>query len=186
MPILSQEPDVYPDTLLTDEPIVCPSDSRWWAIYTLARREKDLMRRLRQMSIPHYGALVKRRYRSPSGRLRHSYVPLFQGYVFVLADAEQRQQAFSTNCISQCLPVPNGDQFVFDLRQIKRLIDADAPLTPEARIEPGMAVRIKSGSMAGTEGYVVKRHGQERLVVAVRFLQQGASVLLEDVQLERV
>ena len=34
------------------------------------------------------------------------------------------------------------------------------------------------------EGIVVKRRGKDWLVVAVRFLQQGASVLLEDFQVE--
>jgi transcriptional antiterminator RfaH len=186
VPILPKEPDVYPDTLLADCEAAAPDGREWFAIYTIARREKDFMRRLRQMAIPHYGPLIKRRSRSPSGRVRHSYVPLFPGYVFLLADAEQRQQAYTTNCISRCLPIPDVAQLVHDLRQIQGLIQLDAPLTPEARIQPGMLVRIKSGSMAGTEGTVIKRHGHERLVVAVTFLQQGASVLLEDVQLERL
>jgi hypothetical protein len=36
------------------------------------------------------------------------------------------------------------------------------------------------------EGTVVKRRGEERLVVAVRFLNQGVSMELEDVDLERL
>jgi hypothetical protein len=36
------------------------------------------------------------------------------------------------------------------------------------------------------EGVVVKRRGEQRLVVAVRFLNQGASIELEDVDLERI
>ena len=186
MPILPREPDVYPESLLEKSNPELPADMQWWAVYTLARREKDLMRRLRQMSITHYGPLIKRRRRSPSGRVRHSYVPLFPGYVFLCANEEQRQLALTTNCVSRCLSIPDVVQLWRDLKQIHRLINTDAPLTPEARIEPGMMVRIKSGSMIGTEGHVIKRHGQERLVVAVQFLQQGASVLLEDVQLERI
>ncbi len=71
-----------------------------------------------------------------------------------------------------------------DLQQIRRLIELDAPLTIEARIEPGRRVRVRSGSMAGLEGTVTKRRGKDWLVVAVEFLQQGASVLLEDFQVE--
>ncbi len=186
MPILPKEPDVYPETLFDRSEFDLPENTQWWAVYTLARREKDLMRRLRQMSIAHYGPMIKRRSRSPSGRVRHAYVPLFAGYVFLLANEEQRYQALTTNCVSRCLAIPDADQLWHDLLQIRQLIEFDAPLTPEARIEPGMMVRIKSGSMIGTEGHVIKRHGQERLVVAVQFLQQGASVLLEDVQLERI
>ena len=75
---------------------------------------------------------------------------------------------------------------VDDLRSIKRLIDTDQPLTPEARLEPGQLVRVRSGALRGLEGTVVKRSGEQRLLVAVRFLNQGASIELEDVDLERL
>jgi transcription antitermination factor NusG len=47
-------------------------------------------------------------------------------------------------------------------------------------------VRVKSGPLRGVEGMVVKRRGEQRLVVAVRFLNQGASIELEDVDVERL
>jgi transcriptional antiterminator RfaH len=73
-----------------------------------------------------------------------------------------------------------------DLRGIKRLIDIDKPLTPEARLEPGQLVRVRSGPLRGTEGTVVGRKGSQRLIVAVHFLNQGASIELEDVDVERL
>ncbi|MFM9194583.1 MAG: transcription termination/antitermination protein NusG, partial [Planctomycetia bacterium] len=84
------------------------------------------------------------------------------------------------------LPIGDAAGFVADLRNIKRLIDTDRPLTPEALLEPGQPVRVRSGPLRGLEGTVVKRRGSERLVVAVRFLNQGASIELEDVDLERL
>ena len=75
---------------------------------------------------------------------------------------------------------------VNDLRAIKRLIDTERPLTPEARLEPGLTVRVRTGALRGLEGTVIKRRGTERLMVAVRFLNQGASIELEDVDLERL
>ncbi|HTM54638.1 MAG TPA: transcription termination/antitermination NusG family protein [Pirellulales bacterium] len=180
MPILPSEPDLHPAELF-DQP---DGQSSWWAMYTLARREKELMRRLRIVDIPYYGPLVHKRSRSPGGRVRESYVPLFASYVFVRASEEQRQQALATGCVSRVLQVANGEQLVHDLRQIRRLIELDAPLTIESRIEPGQRVRVRSGLMTGLEGTVVKRRGRDWLVVAVEFLQQGASVLLEDFQVE--
>jgi transcription antitermination factor NusG len=73
---------------------------------------------------------------------------------------------------------------VDDLRAIKRLVDSEQPLSPEARLEPGQPVRVRSGPLAGMEGTVIRRRGAERLLVAVRFLNQGASIELEDVDLE--
>jgi len=182
MPILPSEPDLFPAQLL--EANDSHAQGPWWAMYTMARREKELMRRLRALGIPFYGPMVAKRTRSPAGRSRTSYVPLFASYVFVCGDELQRHQALATNCVSRCLSVPNSEQLVHDLRQIRRLIDLDAPLTIEARIETGQRVRVRSGSMSGLEGTVIKRRGKDWLVVAVEFLQQGASVMLEDFQVE--
>jgi transcription antitermination factor NusG len=185
MPILPQEPDLWPENLFTEE-AVAAGGGKWWALYTLPRREKDLMRRLRRMEIPFYGPMVKRRSRSPAGRSRTSYVPLFAGYVFLFGTEEQRYKSLTTNCVSRCLEVRDGRELAEDLRQIHQLICSDAPLTPEARIEAGMRIRVRSGPLMGLEGVVIKRRGAERLLVIVHFLQQGASVQLEDYQVERI
>jgi transcriptional antiterminator RfaH len=182
MPILPREPDIYPAELFA-RPDERQADT-WWAMYTLARREKELMRRLRAMDIGFYSPLVPKRTRSPGGRVRESFVPLFASYVFVCGTDHQRQQALTSNCISRCLQVSDTWRLVADLRQVQRLIELGAPLTIEARIEPGQRVRVRSGPMLGLEGTVVKRRGKDWLVVAVEFLQQGASVLLEDFQVE--
>jgi transcriptional antiterminator RfaH len=184
MPILPSEPDIHPPALLDASAAAAPADAQWWVMYTMARREKELARRLRTLDISFYSPLVVKRTRSPAGRVRQSYVPLFASYVFVRCSDEERQRALATNCVSRSLSVPDGTGLVRDLRQIQRLIELDAPLTIEARIEPGQRVRVKSGPMAGLEGTVVKRRGRDWLVVAVEFLQQGASVLLEDFQVE--
>jgi transcriptional antiterminator RfaH len=184
MPILPREPDVYPDDLLDESQVLLAQQSPWWALYTKARREKDLMRRLRGMEIPFYGPLAPRKTRSSNGRVRVSHNPLFPGYVFLCGDEEQRRLALTTNCISRILPVVDTSDLVRDLRQVQRLILCDAPLTAEARLQPGMRVRVRSGALAGVEGVVIKRRGKDRLLVAVHFLQQGASVSLEDYEVE--
>jgi len=185
MPILPQEPDIYPEDLLSAA-LPEGESPRWWALYTLPRREKELMRRLRRMELAFYGPMIKRRNRSAAGRVRTSYVALFPGYVFLRGDDEHRYRAMTTNCVSRCLEVPDGAQLAHDLLQVFRLIRSDAPLTPEAQIEAGMRVRVRGGPLMGMEGIVIRRRGGERLLVMVQFLQQGASVQLEDYQVERI
>src|SRR5207244_6621922 len=104
--------------------------------------------------------------------------------VFMRAEEEARRRALATNCISRTLTVPDGESLAADLRQIRRLILANVPLTPEARIQPGTAVRVRGGPLSGVEGGVVRRQDKERLLGAVRFLQQGASLVLEDFEVE--
>jgi transcription antitermination factor NusG len=144
------------------------------------------MRKLEAAEIPFYAPLVRRRLRSPGGRTRDSFVPLFPGYVFSRVDDEERRAALATNTVARWIPIGDERMLVEDLRAIKRLVDSEQPLTPEARLEPGQVVRIRSGALRGLEGTVVKRRGTQRLMVAVRFLNQGASIELEDVDLERL
>lgn len=184
MPILPKQRDVFPDDLLDVANDVPGGPRRWLVLYTLARREKDLMRKLEAADVSFFAPLVSRRLRSSGGRTRTSFVPLFPGYVFCRADEEERRAALATNCVSRWISAGDERMLVGDLRSIKRLVDTEQPLTPEARLEPGQPVRVRSGPLVGIEGTVVKRRGMERLVVAVRFLNQGASIELEDVDLE--
>ena len=196
VPILPKQPDIFPPGLLeaVGSPVGdmglledgIPPDARWVAFYTLSRREKDLMRKLEAASIPFYSPLIRRRLHSPGGRTRVSHVPLFPGYVFSLVDDDRRRAALATNTVARWLPIVDEVALVADLRAIKRLIETDRPLTPEARLEPGQLVRVRTGALRGLEGTVVKRRGEERLLVAVRFLNQGASIELEDIDLEAI
>jgi transcriptional antiterminator RfaH len=186
MPILPRQRDLFPADLLTADPPAGDELPRWVAFYTLSRREKDLMRKLEAAEVPFYAPLIRRRLKSAGGRVRDSHVPLFSGYVFSRVDDDQRRAALATNTIARWLPIVDETALLADLRTIKRLIDTDQPLAPEARIEPGQLVRVRSGPLWGLEGTVERRHGTQRLVVAVRFLNQGASVELEDVDLETI
>ena len=123
MPILAHEPDMFPESLL-DQPAESLDDS-WFAMYTLARQEKELMRKLRPLKIAHYGPMIHQRKRSPQGRIRTSYVPLFTGYVFVRDDEVARHDAVSTGCISRCLPVTEHEELIEDLRRIRQLVITD-------------------------------------------------------------
>ncbi len=84
----------------------------------------------------------------------------------------------------QIAPIEDAEALVKDLRQIQRLIHMDVPLSIESRLEPGQLVRVKNGSFAGYEGTIVQRMQETRLIVCVRFMEQGVSVKLDDCQLE--
>lgn len=184
MPILAKEIDLFPENLLDVAQLAERVDSKWWALYTRSRHEKQLMRQLASMEVPFYGPLVERRHRSPNGRIRTTFEPLFSNYVFIYGDGSQRYQSLTTNCVSQCYEVKDGQQLADDLRWIARLIEVGQPVTPETRLKTGDRVRVKTGVFAGFEGTILRRDKETRLLVGVNFAQQGASVLLDDCQLE--
>jgi transcription antitermination factor NusG len=184
VPILKQEQSIFPENLLEDFALD-QRDRRWWVIYTKARQEKALSRELLAYHIPFYLPLVKKTILTKQ-RKRVSFVPLFAGYVFILANETERVKSLTTNRVSRILTVNDPEQLVFDLEQLRRLITSDAPLTLEQKLAPGDKVRIKQGSLMGLEGTVLVRRGVTRLLVSVNFLQQGASVEVDDYLLEQI
>ncbi len=183
MPLLKQETDLFPNNLFE---LSQATSNPWWVMYTLSRQEKKLMRQLERLEIPFYSPTIARRYRAANGRLRTSIEPLFSNYVFVCGEEPVRYSAVCTGSVSRWMPVPNPLDLVTDLRQIRDLIATEAPLAPEQRIEAGNRVRVKTGPFKGFEGVVIRRENQIRLLVSVRYMGQGASVALDDCQLDAI
>ena len=192
MPILAEEPCLFPDDLFqeptdAEQPDGSASERVWWVIYTKSRQEKSLARDLRGYRIPFYLPLVPRDHLIHGCRV-HAYIPVFPGYVFLFGSPDERVDALTTNRISRILPVPAPmqNQLLGDLRQLASLIAIGAPLTVEQRLSPGRRVRIRCGPMAGIEGTIVQRRGADRLLIAVRFLQQGVSVEINDFMVDPI
>jgi transcription antitermination factor NusG len=182
MPVLSKEACQFPERLL-ESPEFPTNDSHWMVLYTKPRQEKSLARDLLRQAVPFYLPLVKKTLQYGRRRIA-SFAPLFDGYLFILGSEKQRATSLATNRVLRVLPVGDGQQLMNDLRQVERLIEANFPLTVESRLQAGMNVRVRSGPLAGVEGVVLRRRGETRLLVSVNFLQQGASVEIDDFCLE--
>lgn len=180
MPILKKEPDLYPENLLDD---LERFDSAW-LFSLISRREKDFMRKLAKKEIAFYGPMFEKRYRSPNGRFRKSYAPLFPNYVFVFGNDDDRYEAMTTNCVSKYVPITDVGQLQQDLNQIKHVIDSGVAIMPEEKLEPGDPVYVKNGPFKGFEGKVIRRENQTRLLVFVHFIEQGVSMEIDQSQLQ--
>ncbi len=115
---------------------------------------------------------------------RGSYMPLFTGYVFMRGDEIARHNAVSTGCISRCLPVTESEQLLEDLKRIRLVLEKGNDVQPEPKPLLGRAAIVKTGAMAGLRGTISKVHSQHRLTVVVNFMQQGASVLVDEADVE--
>jgi transcriptional antiterminator RfaH len=184
MPILTDEPHVFPDDLFDASPDGC-AGRIWWALHTRPRQEKCLARQLLASRIPFYLPLVSKRLRIRK-RTFTSHQPLFASYLFLLAEPKERIAALGTNRIVRPIPVANQKGLWRDLVQIHRLICSGSPITPEGRLAPGKIVEIKSGPLAGLRGKILEHATRKRFVVEVDFIQQGASILLDDFTLTPV
>jgi transcriptional antiterminator RfaH len=184
MPTLAAEPSLYPEDLFDVESFD-GQDRNWWAVYTKPRQEKSLVRQLVAQRVPVYLPLVNRQAVVNRRRIK-SLVPLFSSYVFVYADPEERIKTLDTNRVVQMIQAPNSAETARDLRRIQAMVNSGASLSLESGLTPGTMVRVKTGSLLGLEGEIISRRGETRLLVAVKFLQQGVSILIDDFQVEKL
>ena len=159
------------------------NECKWWLAHTLPRQEKMVASALLPREVPYYLPLITRKTLTRR-RTRIGRIPLFPGYVFVYGGDEQRMQVLKTNRILAVHHVRDGEKLRLDLLKFAELIALGAPLVPEARLEAGDRVRVKAGPFRDQEGIVIRRNGKTRLLIAVNYLQRGASLEIDDCLLE--
>ena len=185
MPILSLEPQFFPLELFDKGAADCSGKRVWSVLHTRPRQEKSLARTLHSVQIPYYLPLLPRRVRVRN-RMMTSYIPLFPGYLFLLAEPEERIAALATSRVVNSIRVVGQAQLARDLGQIHRLLGAGMPVSTEDRLAPGVKVEIQSGPLAGLRGKIVQETSRQRFVVEVDFIQRGASIVLDGVTLAAV
>ncbi len=163
-----------------DYPRFDPNAAGWWCLYTQSRQEKVLMRHLLNRGVSFYCPMIEKRFRSPQGRMRSSFLPLFSNYVFLRGTDDERRVALSTNCVLASKPIRQPDYLVQDLWQISIAVASGVPITAEQKLEQGDPVMVKSGPFKGFEGFIIRRAGTTRFLIFLRYLEQGVSMEIDE------
>jgi transcription antitermination factor NusG len=182
MPILGKENDIHPEDLFDRS----EEYESAWLFYILSRREKEFMRQLYALKIAFFGPTIEKKYRSPNGRFRTSYVPLFSNYVFVFGNEDQRYSTMTTNCVSRYTEIQDRPRLFKDLCQVHQVLSSGVAITQEQKLSTGDPVVVKNGPFKGFEGHVVRRENQTRLLVYVKFIEQGVSMEIDESQLQGI
>lgn len=188
MPILPAEPDLYPTDLWQgfERQGDGPPEKLWWCLHTRPRQEKATARDLRAQKIAFYLPQVVHEDRTPQGRKTRSVLPLFTSYLFILADEQERVQSMKRNRLVRVIDVADQAGLDHDLRQIHQLLASGLAVVAEPVVPVGARVRILTGPLTGIEGRVIRRGKRDQFVAVVHFLGSGATVDLEDWQVEQL
>lgn len=186
MPILPAEPDFFPADLWDNGSAGPSGDGRWWCLHTRPRQEKAAARDLRARGVAFYLPQVVHEDRTPQGRKIRSVVPLFTSYLFLLGDERDRVEALKGNRLVSVLDVTDQEALSRDLRQIHQMLSSGLAVVPEPAVPVGGLVRIKSGPLSGLVGTVIRRGKRDQFVAVVHFLGRGATVDLQDWQVEMI
>jgi transcriptional antiterminator RfaH len=188
MPILQEEPCLFPDSLFdvpegpgqrTEE----ADSGAWWVLHTRPRAEKALARRLYSRNIAFFLPLYQKRWRNGSRRFV-SQLPLFPGYVFLYGGGVERVHALESNCVAGTLSVVDQPRLYSELRRIRQLSVSGVALKTEDQITPGERVVVVRGPLAGMRGKVIRRANALRFVVEIEMLHQGVSADIDQSMLQ--
>ena len=145
-----------------------------------------MARELREQGVVYYLPQVLKEGRTPQGRRHQSVTPLFAGYVFLYGDPRDRLAALKGNRLVNILAVVDQDDLVRDLRQIHKMLSSGLAVSAEPAVPVGAKVRIATGPLTGMVGTVIRRGKRDQFVAVVHFLGRGATVDLQDWQVEQI
>jgi transcription antitermination factor NusG len=170
---------------LVTAPIGGAIETNWYAAYTFANHEKRVAQQLEehriQAFLPTYQSI--RRWKD---RRKVLELPLFPSYVFVQMNVQNRLDVLRLPGVLgfvcfQGKPAPVESAEIENLRH--GLVDGTA-VHPHPYLKAGRMVRIRSGSMAGVEGVLVRKRDCTRVVLSISLLQRSVSVDIDEADVE--
>ncbi len=172
-------PQIWPDGRPVEQ-----MRGTWLIAHVKPRQEKSLAQDISALGggyfLPMYDVMRRKGHRRWKSTL-----PLFSGYVFLCcADQDVRLAALKTNRIVRLIEVSDQKQLIGELSALQRLLGCNQAILPLSSLRKGTPCRIRTGPLQGVEGKVERRSGSSRFVVEVGILGQGASVEIDEDQLE--
>jgi transcription antitermination factor NusG len=161
----------------------------WYAVQTRSRHEKMVARQLERLGFATFLPLTSQ-VRQWSDRRKLVEMPLFPGYAFLrmVYQPEERLRVLGTEGIvsfvgmhGQGMPIPDKQ-----IEYIQTLLSAKVPLESYPFLKVGQRVKIRSGSLNGTEGILVGQESDRMLVISVELIQRSVSIRLQGYEVEPV
>jgi transcription antitermination factor NusG len=157
----------------------------WYAAYTRSRHEmfvsRQMQERLFENFLPTYHSI--RRWKD---REKELDLPLFPGYVFVRIAGPDRTRVLQIPGVVRFVgfqmgPVPLANDEIEALRNgIMNGIRAE----PHPFLRVGQRVRVKHGPLAGTQGILLRKKGQFKLVISLDLIMRAVVVEVQAADLE--
>lgn len=157
----------------------------WFVAHTRPRCEKKVVHYCAdlgfQTTLPCYKSV--RKYR---GKKVTFEKPLFAGYVFLKMPPEMRGKVFQSDYIANLLEVHDQALFEEQLSDILRALETGLEIVLAPDIGKGSRVNIKTGALAGMEGWVEERYGFDTVLLRLNFIGQAAAVKVNAADLEPI
>ena len=162
-------------------------ERRWYAVYTSPCHEKQVAEHLRIRDIEHFLPCYRSTRRWKNRSTVTVELPLFPSYLFVQGSRGERGKILSVPGIlsivgtsREASPLPDGE--IETLRNGLHLHNVE----PHPFLKVGEKARIRSGSLAGMQGIVIRHKNQTRLVLSLDLIMKSVAVEVDAADLEPV
>ncbi len=166
---------------------VAPGDSGcWYALYTRHQHEKTASQILSgkgfEIFLPLY--TVSRRWKD---RTKELSLPLFPCYVFLRGGLERRLDILTTPGVHNLVGSAGRPAAIpeSEIEAVRRVVEKDTTVESYPFLKCGDWVRVKSGSLEGIEGILVRKKNSFRLIISVEVLEKSVGVELDASDVER-
>lgn len=160
-------------------PNICiEEDSKWYAIYTMYKSEKQVAMHLMRKGIEAYLPLISRTRRYQR-KIKSYQIPLINCYLFVKIKKNEQAKVLETEHVLKFIKQGKELNAIpqHEIDVLKRIEGVDFDIEVTAAVyEIGDEVEIMKGSLAGLKGKLVSRMGKKQFVVEIESI--GVSLQL--------
>jgi transcription antitermination factor NusG len=183
-------PDLMIVTTNLDSSPVLAGESparRWFAVVTTPQHEKAALRHLDYGGIESFLPTYASSRTWKNRQKVKLELPLFPTYLFVRIDHDERARVLRTPGVRQLVGNSRESLSVAD-REIEflRTSLSEQKVEPHTGLIEGQRVRVKSGTMRGVEGWLVRKCSEWRFVLTVQLIHQQVAVEVDASTLEPI
>jgi len=159
--------------------------ARWYAAYTSANHEKRVAEQLGVREVEHFLPLYASARRWKDRRVTLQ-LPLFPGYIFLHMTLRDRLKVQQVPGVARLVGF-DGKLAALpeeEIEALRRSFESGVRAEPHPYLTVGRRVRVKSGPLAGTQGILLRRKGNFRVVISIELIQRSVAVDTEVADVE--
>jgi transcription antitermination factor NusG len=159
----------------------------WYALYTRHQHEKVVSQILLgkgfDVFLPLYPVA-----RACGGHTKKLLLPLFPCYVFLHGGLERRLDVVTTPGVHAFVETANRPAVIpqSEIDGVRQTVESSLRVEPHPFLKSGDRVRVRSGSLQGIEGILIRKKNLFWLVLSVEMLGKSIAVEIQSSVVEKV
>jgi len=155
-------------------------EAHWYALYAKHHHERKVAEALQRKGVEVFLPLYEAE-RQWKDRKKKLMAPLFPGYIFIRSDLRDRVGILSTSGVfflvelaGRACAIPDAE-----IEAVRTVVRSAMRCEPFPYLESGEPIRVRTGPLAGLEGFYVRAKSNHRVVISVELLKKSIAVEMD-------